>query len=719
MKSFKLLAIRPLVDCAPKFLKNLTGGYIYTFYPTYDFFNRDGQRINEVQYRYHERDRLLNTEVFKIKNRSENEPRLFDIRTDGGQVISMEVAAVVGKNGSGKSALLEILYAMSYVIALRKEIIETPAKKIKDKKPIRKSDLRRLQDIEFFLNDFRAELFYEAQGGCYGIRWDGLNLTHHFLGGKNNFAGVSREGIYDDDGAVEKREKFLQNSLLFYTIAINYSLYGLNTESNNLWLRDLFHKNDGYQTPLVINPFRIEGNIDVNNELHLAQTRLLLNIFKTESEEFSLINDKKVSIVAFELDYNKFNTFRNIHLENVIAQFQKDYDLNDQIFFQKVYTTFYEMETLEGFDLTTVKHHDIFIKYLYRKIFKIAWHYEEYRDFLEIPGEGAPIPKIKDFYGLLNNLKKDRSHITLKLLQISNIIRYNFFTEDSEHQWQKEEVDENTGDRLRQREPVHYFTISFHNLISRIKRVYPGNEDYQIEEFIPAACVIPRLAIMTGSTSSNFEVMSSGEQHFVQSMQSIFYHLKNIDSVFDSGKDKINYQYVNLALDEIELYFHPEFQRSYIYELLKGIQQMDLKHIKGINILLSTHSPFILSDIPHTNVLKMEGGKADNFQQEERTLGANIHDLLKNDFFLKKSFMGEQARQIITSLITFLEETPAEEPINTIWEQASTKACIELVGEPILRNSLRQLYFNRYRSTEEIDREIARLTQLKQDHDRN
>lgn len=719
MHGFKLLAIRPLVECAPKFLKNLTKGYIYTIYPTYEYLGRDGRRINETGYTYSEKSRLLNTEVSHISNRKETSPRLFDIQMDSGQIISMEVGAVVGKNGSGKSALLEILYAMSYVIALRKGIIETPAQKIKDKKPIRKRSLRRLQDIEFFLNDFRAEIFYEVEGGFYGIRWDGLDLTHHFLGGENKFSGVSQKGIFDDGLVVEKREKFLQNSLLFYTIAINYSLYGLNTESDNSWLQDLFHKNDSYQTPVVINPFRIEGNIDVNNELHLAQTRLLLNVFKTKSEEFSLVNDKKVNLIAFELNYNKFNTFRNIRLEGVIAQFQNDYDLDNQKFFRKVYTTFYGSESLEGFDLTAVKNHEILIKYLYRKIFKIAWYYEEYRGFLEFPAEGKPIPKIKDFYGHLKKLKKDRSHITLKLLQILNIIRYNFFAEDSEHQWQKEEVDDNSSDSIRQREPIHSFTLSFENLIHRIQRVYVGNEKYQMEEFIPAACVIPRLAVKTEGTSSNFEVMSSGEQHFVQSMQSIFYHLKNIDSVFASGKDKINYQYVNLALDEIELYFHPEFQRNYIYQLRKGIRQMDLKHIKGINVLLSTHSPFILSDIPHTNILKMDGGKVDNFQQEERTLGANVHDLLKNDFFLKKSFMGEQAREIITSLITFLKGTPAEERIDILWDQSTAKGCMELVGEPILRNSLRELYLNKYRNTEEIDREIDRLKKLRQRHDWN
>lgn len=67
----------------------------------------------------------------------------------------------------------------------------------------------------------------------------------------------------------------------FYTIAVNYSLYAYNSndiKSEGDWLPGLFHKNDGYQTPLVLNPFRKDGNIDINNENHLVKARLIANL---------------------------------------------------------------------------------------------------------------------------------------------------------------------------------------------------------------------------------------------------------------------------------------------------------------------------------------------------------------------------------------------------------------------------------------------------------
>lgn len=68
---------------------------------------------------------------------------------------------------------------------------------------------------------------------------------------------------------------------------INYSLYAYNSEilkgecsNSKSWIDGLFHKNDGYQTPVVITPMRISGNIDVNKEEYLSRQRLL-SIFMT------------------------------------------------------------------------------------------------------------------------------------------------------------------------------------------------------------------------------------------------------------------------------------------------------------------------------------------------------------------------------------------------------------------------------------------------------
>lgn len=133
--------------------------------------------------------------------------------------------------------------------------------------------------------------------------------------------------------------------------------------------------------------------------------------------------------------------------------------------------------------------------------------------------------------------------------------------------------------------------------------------------------------------------LSSGEKQEIYSRYSIVKELKDINN-------KNKYSYVNIVLDEIELYFHPELQRTYINNLLSAIKKLDLNI--DINIIFITHSPFILSDIPKNRILFL-GEKGEKIT---RTFGANIHELLLNGFFMDSS-MGEFARNKIQEIVGF------------------------------------------------------------------
>lgn len=76
------------------------------------------------------------------------------------------------------------------------------------------------------------------------------------------------------------------------------------TEQKN-WLNGIFHKNDGYQTPIVLAPFRNEGNIDINTENLLARERLLSLIIAPNSE-FRTINGH-LNITGFKLNLKNKN----------------------------------------------------------------------------------------------------------------------------------------------------------------------------------------------------------------------------------------------------------------------------------------------------------------------------------------------------------------------------------------------------------------------------
>ena len=145
-----------------------------------------------------------------------------------------------------------------------------------------------------------------------------------------------------------------------------------------------------------------------------------------------------------------------------------------------------------------------------------------------------------------------------------------------------------------------------------------------------------------------FNMLSSGERQQLFTISSILYHLDNINSVKDDNfnKERIFYPHVNIILEEIELYFHPEMQRRFVGLLMNSLRSVHFNNLKGIHIMMATHSPFLLSDIPSFNVL----GLGEEGKSLGNTFGANIMDLLGNTFFMDAS-IGDIARDEISKII--------------------------------------------------------------------
>ena len=593
--SFKLLAIRPLKGCSARFLKNLEEDRIYKFYNDYSFFEDEDRKVTE------------------IKSEDSVPENLYEKSE-----LNIQISALVGKNGSGKSSLLELLYASCSAIAINQKIIGN-----------------KNVDVE----GLKVAIFYSIGNNCFEIEIINSKIKCYNINSKTK--------------TKKQKDKTLKD-FFFYTIAVNYSLYGLNEKVLGNWISALFHKNDGYQTPLVINPYRREGNINVNSELHLAQTRLITNILLTDNKE--ILSGKEIDSIYFELDTNKNKP------EEQDISVKSNYST-----FNKVYNVLYDGNNyyLEEGEEKKIPHFKELMNYVLCKVKKISEVYKEYKGiapFLE--KEVSPI--------FLEKLKGDKSHITLKLRQVLNIIRFNLLIEDNGSKWEKKE------------DGVLHFKLKIDNLIKRIKKDDTSN--FKKEELIPIGCyrfiINVKNDTKNNDSVSNINVLSSGEQHLVHTMQSVLYHILNVNSVHSSEVEKIKYEYINIIFDEIELYFHPEYQRRFVFELLERLDSLKkgthIPKIKGINILFCTHSPFILSDIPKQNVLFL-GDKKDF-----KTFGANITTLLSNSFFME-NLIGEFAKNKINDVIRWITQDK-EDILKTI----------RLIDEPILRNKLVEMYYEKY-----------------------
>jgi hypothetical protein len=142
------------------------------------------------------------------------------------------------KNGSGKSTMVELLFAAAFLIAKKEKIFIR-----KDNSTKRKNWLNKISP-----SGIRLELFYQMDHIIYQMVVDGEAITSTaYTAYSNSFIKTATNG----------RELNIRH--FFYSVVTNYSQYGLNSELVGDWLTELFHKNDGYQTPIVISPLRTKG----------------------------------------------------------------------------------------------------------------------------------------------------------------------------------------------------------------------------------------------------------------------------------------------------------------------------------------------------------------------------------------------------------------------------------------------------------------------------
>ncbi|WP_367209317.1 AAA family ATPase [Sphingobacterium sp. R2] len=686
-ENFKIIAIKvgeiPLTKETRKnssitfdVLKILKPKQIYQFRNEYQFRNND---FSEVDYN------------------PETDVNLYELKTSLNN-IPININAVVGGNGSGKSTLIELLYWANYNIGSSLNLLE--GDKNRKRTPFKFLNLEILYSIDF--KTLINIIFKE--GKVYQQTYNQKN---------NKFvAKVSEQQIKTIDDLKQ----------FFYTIAVNYSHFALNSLEIGDWIDSLFYKNDGYQTPIVLNPMRTDGIIDVNREKHLLTRRLLANLLepiKEGQEESSLRNIANNKIASkLELTYNP-NPHVNLQ-ESIDPKVRER--LNDA--FRQHF----------GFQITESQLDDdlfvnVTLSYIHKKLIKMAFSdYKAFKRYRDPKGNN-----IQNINAYVRRIKESDSHAIFKVKGAILYLKY--------YQTLLPNLDFRKS-----------FIIDIDELSRKIQEIQK-NELFMVNTFMMSPPSYFHINILP-KDGSTFGSLSSGEKQKIHSVSSIVYHLINLNSVEQLKEDKsvesekiIHYNYINIILDEIELYYHPEWQRTYIADLLDYIGKINpenLKHIKGLNITFVTHSPYILSDIPNAFVLKLVKGEP-CFEGNE-TFGANVHDLLANDFFMQNGFMGEWAKTQIKSVIESLtlhinnkkieslkmllaDETESskttllEHEIKTLksensnYKELDQKQCssiISIVGEPVLYNSLMELYSKAFPVDESnfIRSQIDKLSKL-------
>lgn len=163
---------------------------------------------------------------------------------------NINITAIVGENGSGKSNIFEALLSNF----MEKGIPIDENYKI----------------LSVFYNTLENKFFYKSL--------------------KVFICKINGENIHKSVDSKIKHEINDIKDINTFTLYYNYGLDWIFNTENNLDFNNIYHKNDGYKTPFLLQPNKSDNKIHLSNIDYLA-TRDMLNFIVKKGILFDFIND--------------------------------------------------------------------------------------------------------------------------------------------------------------------------------------------------------------------------------------------------------------------------------------------------------------------------------------------------------------------------------------------------------------------------------------------
>ncbi|WP_407451869.1 AAA family ATPase [Fibrobacter sp.] len=605
----------------------------------------------------------------------------------------INIQAIVGMNGYGKSSLLDLLYMAINNFCFMYE----------------RGKKREHAQKLFFVRDLFVNLYFSIDGDehrlvCYG------NIIELQIKYKSDFIPVCdvaqrvkasfKLSKYDEldfpDNSEEKLYYLMQD--FFYTIATNYSIQSLLPNDYNQkifsfdatekqvipyhdekkWIESIFQKNDGYVCPIVLNPKREVYGINMALEKELAKYREIALLIWARNHGTRFLDEYELYDVKYTFNKNYVLQKTGFKTINEVLN-----DIDGKLYIPaKGIADIDEIDPLSvEFKLLIDIDSPIIVKLalalLIKKIHSITANipYTTYG----LDGKRSAFYNngslnIVHFSEMLNVIEKDKSHTVTKIKQMIHFLQKNWMN----------------NSRLKKLADgwLRYgFSLSdYENEICKGKDLLDD-----IICNLPPSMFKYEIFLKNISTGEivNMALLSSGESQMIQTLSTHMYHIRNVLSIKEANKVfyengelkrlRPEYNCINLIFDEVEICFHPEYQRLFVSKLIKMLVNMKMTDECSFNIFIVTHSPFVLSDIPNENILFLEKGK--QIEPNFKTYAQNISAILRRGFFLK-SFMGEYAKDFLNHFIDERKEKRIDD--------LTYKKIMNQIGDEFLKSEIKQ-----------------------------
>jgi predicted ATPase len=576
---------------------------------------------------------------------------------------NINVTAIIGKNGSGKSSIFKLFIFLVYLKYIDNNLED-------NQKIILRSVIKKYK--HFFA------IFYDSSSNKY------MKLTINEVLNNLEISDINKITI----NFAEEIKEITKKDIKSYTIYFNYMLDSLKDNLLEDWIDALYHtKQDDYEMPILIHPNK-DKEIKLYEEEDITKIHIyeMYNkLLKDNNYITSFFNPNKIENINISEDFYYTDKDKvELKLTKKLAKKIKLLQINNcskQGLIKKDILDY--IKSLESSkELKNINKLYILLK------------------ILEVNKKNSKILKTIDIDKIKEAIEDFCNN---KNLQSVNDINYKELTE---------KIDKIDDYKIRKIKKALVFNSEKLYNNPQIKKLIDNkkisiSENVNILENLPSWIKIDLL-----DEEKSYTSLSSGEKSLFRLLVELSYHINNL-------KTKNKYEIINIFLDEAELGFHPQWQKEFIKLLLDTIKQYTKKENElKFNIIFATHSPFLLSDIPKQNIIFLdtdENGNCkvvDGLNEKKETFGANIHTLLSDSFFMEDGLMGEFAKSRIQEIIDFLNDKKKIEDISI--EEDQIKQIIESIGEPFLKDKLLSMYYEKFSNEKEkrilkLKKELSRL----------